>query len=185
MSEAGLDDKRSWRTAELKRELSSRLVSAAVYLFVATGFYVLSLILPGLFTGIRIPGLPSPLSDLEWLLWASLFISYLVFAVTAMYEMFKAVDPLFEVLAKRIHGDVKPAKRIARDLALVLLVVLLATAINPLTALAGSAAIVLRVVVGLATLIVLIVLLYDISRTIYQYVKNYVEILINRFFPTQ
>ncbi|MEM1509716.1 MAG: hypothetical protein QXY49_02865 [Thermofilaceae archaeon] len=184
MNGAGLDDKRGWRVTELKRELSSRLVSAAVYLFVSTGFYVLSLILPGLFAGIKIPGLPSPLSDLEWLLWASLFVSYLLFATTAIYEVFKAVDPLFEVLARRIHGDVKPVRRIARDLALILLVVLLVTAINPLTTLAGSAAIALRVVVGLATFIVLIVLLYDISRTIYQYVKNYVEILINKFFPT-
>lgn len=185
MSEAGRDDKKSLKTAELKRELSSRLVSAAVYLFVATGFYVLSLILPELFTGIRIPGLPPPISDLEWLLWASFFISCLVFAITAMYEVFRAIDPLFEMLAKRIHGDVKPAKRIARDIALILLIILLATATNPLTALTGSAATAARVAVGLTTLIVLVALLYDISRTVYRYVKSYVEMFISRIFPAQ
>ncbi len=183
MSEAGLDDKKSWKTAELKRELSSRLVSATVYLSAATAFYVLSLILPGLFTGIKIPGLPPPLSDMEWLLWASLFISCLVFAITAVYEVFRAVDPLFEVLSKRIHGDVKPAKRVARDIALILLIVLLATATNPLTALAGSAATAIKVTVGLTTLIILVVLLYDIFRTVYRYVKSYVEILISKVFP--
>lgn len=185
MSEAERDGKRSWKTAELKQELSSRLVSAAFYLFVATGFYALSLILPGLFTGIIIPGLPPPFSNPEWLLWTALFISCLVFAITATYEVLRAVDPLFEVLAKRIHGDAKPAKRVARDIALILLTILLAAAANPLTAFVGTAATAVRVVVGLTTLIVLIVLLYDISRTVYRYVKSYVEIFINRIFPTQ
>ncbi len=171
---------KGWEAAKLRQELLAKLAGAAVYALVAAGFYLFSLVAPGLFAGIRVPGLPEPLSDLDQLVRALLFLSSLAFAFTALFEALQAIDPFFEMLAARIHGDVGPAKRLARDLALMLLVALALSAAGYVLPLAEPLGAPLRILIGSAALAALVLFLYDIARTVHKSVRRAVErFLIN------
>jgi len=152
-----------------------RAAAAAAYLVVALGFYLLSLIVPPLMSGVRMPGLPDPVARLDWLLWAFLFLLAFVFTATAIYDVLRVLDPLFGVLSRRFGSAVGPGKRIARDLAYALLVVLTAIALAPFTEPLGQAAPFARVLIGAGALLIMTFLLYDAAKTIYAYVRERIE----------
>lgn len=162
------------------RQLRAGLAAAASYAVVALGFYLLSRIIPPLLSGVGIPGLPPPFSSLEWLFWAFLFLLSFAFAVTALYNLIRVVDPLFALVSKRIGSAAEPGKRVARDLAYALLIVLIVAAATPFTEASGSLGPALRAAIGLVTLVLLVLLLYDAARTIYAYAREKIEELVGR-----
>lgn len=162
------------------RLLKARLAAAASYAVVALGFYLLSLIIPPLLSGVGIPGIPPPFSSLERLFWVFLFLLSLAFAATALYNFIRAVDPFFALVSRRIGGAAEPGKRIVRDLAYALLAVLIAAAVTPFTEGVDALGSTLRVAIGLMTLAVLVILLYDAARTIYTYARERIEGLIEK-----
>lgn len=162
------------------RQLRARLAATASYAVVALGFYLLSHVIPPLLSGMKIPGLPEPFSNLEWLFWAFLFLLAFAFAATALYNLTRAVDPLFELISRRIGSTAKPGKRVVRDLAYALLIVLTVAAVTPFTFQMGSLGSTLKAALGLVTLALLVVLLYDAARTIYLYTREKVEGLVER-----
>lgn len=160
--------------------LRERAAAAAAYMVVAFGFYLLSFVVPPLVSGVRIPGLPDPVARFDWLLWAFTFLLAFVFAATAVYDILRAIDPLFDVLSRRFGSAAGPGKRIARDLAYALLVILTAVAVAPFTEPLGRAAPFAKALIGVSALLILGLLLYDAAKTIYRYVREKVEEVVTR-----
>lgn len=163
-----------------REELRVRLPRAALYLLVAIAFYILSVIVPGLVIGVKLPGVLEPFSRLDWLLWAFLLLIALAFGGNAVYNLLKALDPLLEAMARRMGGNVRPAKRVARDVAYMLLVVLVAEALTPIAESLGGPGQPLKIVIGVTTLVLLLILVYDVGKVTYRYIESKVELLIKR-----
>ncbi|RLE97228.1 MAG: hypothetical protein DRJ96_04460 [Thermoprotei archaeon] len=166
--------------ADWRGELRIRLPRAALYLLVAVAFYILSAIVPGLVAGVKLPGVLEPFGRLDWLLWAFLLLIALAFGGNAVYNLVRALDPLLEAMARRMGGNVRPAKRVARDVAYMLLVVLVAEALTPIAESLGGPGQPLKVVIGVTTLILLLILVYDVGKVTYRYIESKVELLIKR-----
>ena len=109
----------------LGTELKNYIPRAALNIVVALFFYILSEIVPTLFSDVKLPGgVPEPFNDVEWLTWVFLFLLALIFFANALLLIFKALDPLLESILTKWRGDVKPAKRVVRDLAYMILILL-------------------------------------------------------------
>lgn len=164
---------------DLKR-LRGNLAAAASYFVVSLGFYLLSLIVPTFVSGIEIPGVPDPIARLEWMLWAFLFLLSSIFAVTALYHLYRALDPFMVLVSSRWSKAAEPGKRVARDVAFGLLVVLTAAAVAPFVSILGSIGAIIRAALGITTLLLLVFFLYDAARTIYEYVRTKVDDLVGK-----
>lgn len=162
------------------RQLRERIASVVGYSVVSLGFYLMSLLIPPFMSGVTIPGLPPPFSNMDWLVWGFLFLLSFAFAATALYNLLQAIDPLFVIVSKRLGSATEPGKRVARDLAYALLIVLIATALSPFVERLGSIGPPLKVLVGLGTLGFLVFLLYDAAKTVYMFFKVKVEEIVSR-----
>lgn len=165
-------DRASRKSAgRLASVLKERLATLAVYSTVALGFYLLSHFVPRFMT-ITIPGLPDPISRLDWITWAFLQLLALAFAIEAAYNLLKVVDPLFSLVSKKLGRAMEPGKRIVRDLAYALLVVLVSTVLAPLSEGLGPASGVVKAIIGLSALALLVILLYDAAKMIHAVVRE-------------
>jgi len=157
---------------------------AVLNLIVALLTYLFSLFVPSFFAGIYLPGgLPEPYNSVEWLVWAFLMVLALVFLAEALILMLRAIDPVLESLLARWRGDVKPAKRLVRDVAYIILVLLVAEVLNAIASSLGSVSVVLRLIIGFGVLLMLALLVYDIGKTAYSLITSRIEAMLNWLKP--
>ncbi len=142
-------------------------------------FFVMSEIIPPIAEGARIPGIEiEPFNNASWVLKVSLLTASAVFAVRVIYDVIVVIDTIADMLVERLGSRrVTPARRIMRDITYMLLIIILAEASVPVFKPIPVVGPYLNLAVSLAALLLLIILAYDIGKTVYRFVERKVDVV--------
>ncbi len=160
--------------ATLQRELRTRLPKVVFNIVIALFFYIISGIIPSIAGDVQLPGIEiEPFNRVSWLLWASLTVIALLFAVRAFYDILALLDIVVDIFLGRFGStEAKPLKRVLKDLTMIFLVIILAAAIAPVTSGVPVVGYYLRLLVSVGALVMLIFLIYDMGRIFYRVVEE-------------
>ncbi|HDJ96979.1 MAG TPA: hypothetical protein ENG54_00760 [Thermofilum sp.] len=165
-----------WR-AELRKRIPQLVFNAIVAFF----FYLMSNIMPSLVRGITLPGITiEPFNDLGWLMWAFLFVVSMAFAANTLYHLIKLIDPVVSRFTSKLGIKPDPAKRVLQDVTYILMAIVVSEALSILAEGVPGYSHVLRVAISVVALIIIIMLIYDLSKNIYKYIEEKIDAIVDR-----
>lgn len=165
-----------WRTELIKR--IPRLVFNAL---VALLFYLMSITMPTLVSGITLPGITiRPFNDLGWLMWASLFVVSMAFAANALYHLVKLIDPIVSSFTSKLGIRPDPAKRVLQDITYILMAIVVSEALSILAEGVLGYSHLIRAAISVVALVVIIIMIYDLSKNVYEYIEEKIEAVVDK-----
>ncbi|UCG36850.1 MAG: hypothetical protein JSV64_00790 [Candidatus Bathyarchaeota archaeon] len=165
--------------SKIREEVRHRVPRLTMSLVLAVIFWIISAIVPGTVSGVAIPGLTV---DAAFLVWAITMVITAIFLIRALSDALILGDIVTDIIVRRlgIKGERSP-KRAGRDLIYIIVLILIATAILPITNLLEQN---LRdsatIIVIYSALGIIIILIYDIGRIIYKIMEQRAESLAER-----
>lgn len=145
-------------------------------LVMAVIFWVISAVVPRTVINVTIPGI-SASAELLTLIVSMVIMA--IFLVRALSDALVLGDILVDVVVRRLGMKEKRSpKRAVREFIYIIIVILAATAISPI--LTSVNADLLNIVVTYIAIGLIVLLIYDIGRTLYKVVEQKAESLANR-----
>ncbi|OYT65898.1 hypothetical protein B6U74_02295 [Candidatus Bathyarchaeota archaeon ex4484_205] len=155
----------------VRSEYHTRIPRMVFNAIIAFFVLLLSSTIPPMLEGVEIPGIQvEPFNKADWLMWVSLMLIALIFAVRLLYDLMSIMNVTVDLFFRR--GKVKPAKRIVSDITYILLTIVVAAAVAPLLGSIRTIGTTLQVGVSLLALGLIAFYVYDIGRTIYEVVES-------------
>ena len=153
----------------IRAEVRTRFPRIVINLTVAFIFWIVSRIGPIFVTGIIIPGVNlEPFNRAESIVSIAATLIALIFLMRAASDILFFVDIWTEIIVRYLGiREERPLKRIARDIAYIILAILLATAISPIISPIPQIGGYLTVAISVTALGVFLILIYDIGRVIH------------------
>lgn len=159
-------------------EIRRRFPRLGMGLIMAVFFWVVSIFVPPVFSGITLPVLNL---EAEFLTWALTTFIALLFFIRALSDALVLGDVAVDVMVRRLGIKEKMSSRRAmRDFIYIIAFILVAAAVSPILAGFGEVGELLSKVATLAILGVVIILIYDIGRVLYRAVEEKMESLADR-----
>lgn len=141
-------------------------------------FWLISVYAPPTLRGITIPGIGTDASLLMWIL---TILIMGIFLVRVLSDALVLGDIFTDVLVRRLGvKEERSPKRAAREIAYIIIIVLLMTAISPLLSTIENYGYYFTVIATYVGLGLVIVLVYDIGRIIYKIIENKAEAVADR-----
>ena len=142
-------------------------------------FYLINTFVPGTMEGINLPGLNI---NAGTLIGAIALIFTAIFLIRALADALVLSDILTDIFVKRLGiKEERSPKRAARELIYIIVIILVATALQPLI---GTLEPSVKVPLATATVYValgmILILIYDIGRILYRIVERKAESVADR-----
>lgn len=164
-------------------EIRRRLPRLITNLIMAIIFWLVSVFIPPTLAEIIIPGINIGASTL-----VSIFtiIIVAIFLIRALSDALVLGDLLTDVLVRRLGvKEERSPKRAAREIAYIIIIVLIVTAVSPLAANIQDVGYYLSTATIYIGLGLIIVFIYDIGRIIYKIIEDKADALADRFTQTK
>jgi len=141
-------------------------------------FWVISIFVPPIFSGILIPVLNV---EAEFPIWTVAVFVALLFLIRALSDALVLGDVAVDVMVRRlgIKEEMSP-KRAVRDFIYIIALILVAAAVSPILAGIREIGTLLSKGVTLVILGIIIVLIYDIGRVLYRVFEKKIESLADK-----
>ncbi len=161
-----------------KEEIRLRAPRLVVNLMMVFIFWILNVFVPPTLEGIQIPGVNYPLDQVFWII---TFLIIVMFLVKIISDAMILGDILTDAVVGRlgIRGKRSP-KRALRDLIYIIVVVLVVAAASPFLGRIENGGGMLSTAVTYIALALIIILIYDIGRIVYELIEEKAEILAEK-----
>jgi hypothetical protein len=160
-------------------EIRHRLPRLVTNLIMAIIFWLVSVFIPPTLTGLVVPGINIEASTLVWIL---TILVLGIFLIRALSDALVLGDVLTDVFVKRLGvKEERSPKRAAREVAYIIIIVLIVTAVAPLLANVQDVGFYLSTATVYIGLGLIIVFIYDIGRIIYKIIEEKADSLADRF----
>jgi cation transport ATPase len=165
--------------SKIREEIRRRVPRLIMSLVMALIFWTISVVVPQTVSGIVLPGLDM---DTGFLVWTVTMIITAIFLIRALSDALVIGDIVTDIVIRRMGiKEERSPKRAARDLIYIIIIILIATAILPLTStLEESIRSWVTTLIIYAALGIIIILIYDIGRILYRIVEQRAESLADR-----
>ena len=153
----------------IKREVRRRLPRILTNVAVAFLFWVIGQIGPLFVKDLPLPGinLPPPFNSISSIVGITATLIATIFIVKAILDGLFFVDLSAEIITRFLGiREKKPLKRIGRDIAYILLALLITAASSPILSSIPNIGGYLTTIVGLVALGIFLILIYDIGKVI-------------------
>ena len=141
-------------------------------------FWLISVYVPPTLKGIIIPGIGTDASLLMWIL---TILIMGIFLVRVLSDALVLGDIFTDVLVRRLGvKEERSPKRAAREIAYIIIIVLVITAISPLLSTIENYGYYFTVVATYVGLGLVIIFIYDIGRIIYKILEKKAEAVADR-----
>ena len=141
-------------------------------------FWLISVYVPPTLKGIIIPGIGTDASLLMWIL---TILIMGIFLVRVLSDALVLGDIFTDVLVRRLGvKEERSPKRAAREIAYIIIIVLVITAISPLLSTIENYGYYFTVVATYVGLGLVIIFIYDIGRIIYKIIEKKAEAVADR-----
>lgn len=159
-------------------DIGRRLPRLIMSLVMAIIFWIVSAVIPPTVGDITLPGLAV---NLGFLIWTVSMVITAVFLIRALADAIALGDVVTEIIVRKLGiKEERSPKRAARELIYIIIVILVATAVSPILNQIGDIGYSLTIVVTYLALGIIILLIYDIGRTLYRIVEQRAEVLATR-----
>jgi hypothetical protein len=164
-------------------EIRRRLPRLVTNLIMAIIFWFVSVFIPPTIPSLIVPGINFEASRLVWIF---LIIIVAIFLIRALSDALVLGDVLTDVLVKRLGiKEERTPKRAAREVAYIIIIVLIVTAASPLLATIQDVGYYLSTATVYIGLGLIIVFIYDIGRIIYKIIEEKADSLADHFAQTK
>ena len=141
-------------------------------------FWLISVYVPPTLKGIIIPGIGT---DASFLMWILTILVMGIFLVRVLSDALVLGDIFTDVLVRRLGvKEERSPKRAAREIAYIIIIVLVITAISPLLSTIENYGYYFTVVATYVGLGLVIIFIYDIGRIIYKIIEKKAEAVADR-----
>ena len=166
------------RGNDKSREIQLRIPRLVMNLIMAFIFWVLNAFVPPTLEGIQLPGINYPASQVFWFVTLLIMIMFLV---RALSDALVLGDILTDMVIRGIgiKEELSP-KRALRDLIYIIVIVLVAAAASPFIKSVEKSVSMISTAVTYIALALIIVLIYDIGRIIYNLIEEKAEVLAEK-----
>jgi hypothetical protein len=172
---------RSWSFNMRTRgeEIRRRLPRLVTNLIMAIIFWVVSVFVPPTLSELIVPGINIEASTLVWIL---TILVLGIFLIRALSDALVLGDVLTDVLVKRLGvKEERSPKRAAREVAYIIIIVLIVTALSPLLDKIQDVGFYLSTATVYIGLGLIIIFIYDIGRIIYKIIEEKADSLADHF----
>ncbi len=164
-------------------EIRRRLPRLVTNLIMAIIFWMVSVFIPPTLAGLIVPGINIEASFLVWVL---TILVLGIFLIRALSDALVLGDVLTDVLVKRLGvKEERSPKRAAREVAYIIIIVLIVTAVSPLLANIQDVGYYLSTATVYIGLGLIIIFIYDIGRIIYKIIEDKADSLAEYFVQKQ
>jgi membrane-associated PAP2 superfamily phosphatase len=144
-------------------------------------FWLVSVFIPPTLSGLIVPGINIEASFLVWVL---TILVLGIFLIRALSDALVLGDVLTDVLVKRLGvKEERSPKRAAREVAYIIVIVLIVTAVSPLLSTIQDVGYYLSTATVYIGLGLIILFIYDIGRIIYKIIEEKADSLADHFAP--
>ncbi|HDM88455.1 MAG TPA: hypothetical protein ENG65_00495 [Candidatus Bathyarchaeota archaeon] len=153
----------------IKREVRRRLPKILMNVAAAFLFWVIGQIGPFFVKDLPLPGIsmPPPFNSISSIIGITATLIATIFIVKAILDGLFFVDLSAEIITRFLGiREKKPLKRIGRDIAYILLALLITAASSPILSSIPNIGGYLTTIVGLVALGIFLILIYDIGKVI-------------------
>ena len=160
-------------------EVRRRFPRLTMSLVMAIIFYLLNIFVPGTMEAISLPGLNI---NADTLIGAIALIFTAIFLIRALADALVLSDILADIFVKKLGiKEERSPKRAARDSIYIIVIILVATALQPLIGtLEPSVKGPLSTATVYVALAIILILIYDIGRILYRIVERKAESIADR-----
>jgi hypothetical protein len=146
-------------------------------------FWVVSVFVPPTLGELTVPGINIEASFLVWIL---TILVLGIFLIRALSDALVLGDVLTDVLVKRLGvKEERSPKRAARELAYIIIIVLVVTAVSPLLGTIQDVGYYLSTATVYIGLGLIIIFIYDIGRIIYKIIEDKADSFADYFAQTK
>ncbi len=165
-------------TKDKSKEIQVRIPRLVMNLMMVFIFWVLNAFVPPTLEGIYLPGINYPASQVFWFITLLIMIMFLA---RSLSDALALGNILTDVVIRMIgiKEEISP-KRALRDLIYIIAIVLVAAATSPFIKSVESSISMISTAVTYIALALIIVLIYDIGRIIYNLIEEKAEILAEK-----
>jgi hypothetical protein len=162
-----------------REEIRRRLPRLVTNVIMAITFWVISVFIPPTIPSLLVPGINIEASDLVWIF---LIIIVAIFLIRVLSDGLVLGDVLTDVLVKRlgVKGERSP-KRAVREIAYIIIIVLIVTAVSPLSANIQDVGYYLSTATIYVGLGLILVFIYDIGRIVYKIIEEKADSFADHF----
>lgn len=163
---------------ERGREIQLRIPRLVMNLIMVFIFWVLNAFVPQTLNGIQLPGINYPASQVFWFITLLIMIMFLA---RALSDALALGDILTDIVIKGIgiKEELSP-KRALRDVIYIIVIVLVAAAASPFIKSVERSISMVSTAVTYIALALIIVLIYDIGRIVYNLIEEKAEVLAKK-----
>ena len=156
-------------------EIRRRFPRITMNLIFAFIFWLINAFVPPTLSNVMVPGLNR---DAGFIIWIVTIIIFALFLIRALSDALVLGDIFADFVVKRlgIREGLSP-KRAARDLAYIIVIILVATALSPILGTVENFGPALSTATTYIALALVIILIYDIGRIIYKIIEEKAEFL--------
>jgi len=160
------------------REIQLRIPRLVMNLIMVFIFWVLNAFVPPTLEGIQLPGIHYPASQVFWFITLLIMIMFLA---RALSDALALGDILTDMVIRGIgiKEELSP-KRALRDVIYIIVIVLVAAATSPFIKSVESSISMISTAITYIALALIIVLIYDIGRIIYNLIEEKAEVLAEK-----
>jgi hypothetical protein len=164
-------------------EIRRRLPRLVTNLIMAIIFWFVSVFIPPTLSGLIVPGINIEASFLVWIL---TILVLAIFLIRALSDALVLGDVLTDVFVKRLGvKEERSPKRAAREIAYIIVIVLIVTALSPLLSNIQDVGYYLSAATVYIGLGLIILFIYDIGRIIYKIIEEKADSLAEHFVQTK
>ena len=162
-----------------REEIRRRLPRLVTNVIMAITFWVISVFIPPTIPSLLVPGINIEASDLVWIF---LIIIVAIFLIRVLSDGLVLGDVLTDVLVKRlgVKGERSP-NRAVREIAYIIIIVLIVTAVSPLSANIQDVGYYLSTATIYVGLGLILVFIYDIGRIVYKIIEEKADSFADHF----
>ncbi len=164
---------------KIREEVRRRFPRLTMSLVIAVIFWIISAVVPPTVSNIVVPGVDADAGFLIWII--TIFITA-VFLIRALSDALVLGDIVMDIFVRRLGiKEERSPRRAARDLIYIIIIILISYAILPVigTLEEGVRSWLTKLTIYIALGIV-IILIYDIGRTLYRIIEQKAESLADR-----
>lgn len=165
--------------SKIKEEIRRRVPRLTMSLVMAVIFWIISMVVPPTIRGINVPGINSDAGLVAGII---VIVITAVFLIRALSDAVVLADVVADIIVRRMGvKEGRSPKRAGRELIYIIAIILAVTAILPISSsIGGEAGSWLTILIIYIALGMILILIYDIGRTVYKIIEHRVEQLADR-----
>ena len=166
----------------VSEEMKRRLPRLTISLVLALIFWITSVVVPPTLSGVNFPGFNL---DGEFLVWIVTTLVTGIFLIRVLSDSLVLGDLATDIFVRRlgVKGKTSP-KRALGDFIYIIIVILASAAISPLLSNLENIGTTLSTITTYIALGIILVLIYDIGRVLYQIIEGKADSLADRLVET-